>query len=234
MDNALATNLNGDYGMDNEDKYYYAAGIRFEKDKEYTVEDYDALPEGARVELINGVFYEMYPDPEADPTERYVVYPEFDEYDELLRGMAAPSSRHQRILSVLCHKIWSYIEKNKGNCEVFPAPFDVWLKKESKNKVEPDISVICDPDKITEKGCEGAPDWIIEIVSPNNPMNDYIRKLNLYLESGVREYWIVDPIKDQITVYNFEEIRFSPTYYTFNDTVKAGIYDDLFIDFKEI
>ena len=234
MDNALATNLNGDYGMENEDKYYYAAGIRFEKGKEYTVEDYDALPEGARVELINGVFYEMYPDPGADPTERYVVYPEFDEYDELLRGMAAPSSRHQRILSVLCHKIWSYIEKNKGNCEVFPAPFDVWLKKESKNKVEPDISVICDPDKITEKGCEGAPDWIIEIVSPGNPVNDYIRKLNLYLESGVREYWIVDPIKDQITVYDFEEIEISPTYYTFNDTIKAGIYDDLFIDFKEI
>ena len=131
-------------------------------------------------------------------------------------------------------RIGNYIEENGGGCEVYPAPFNVWLKKESKNKVEPDISVICDPDKITEKGCEGAPDWIIEIVSPNNPMNDYIRKLNLYLESGVREYWIVDPIKDQITVYNFEEIGFSPTYYTFNDTVKAGIYDDLFIDFKEI
>ena len=62
----------------------------------------------------------------------------------------------------MCHKIWSYIEQKKGNCEVYPAPFDVWLKKESKNKVEPDISVICDPDKITAKGCEGAPDWIIE------------------------------------------------------------------------
>ena len=119
MDNALATNLNGDHGMENEDKYYYAAGIRFEKDKEYTVEDYDALPEGTRVELINGVFYEMYPDPDADPTERYVVYPEFDGYDELLRGMAAPSTRHQRIVSLMCHKIWSYIEQKKGNLKEY-------------------------------------------------------------------------------------------------------------------
>ena len=234
MDNALATNLNGDHGMENEDKYYYAAGIRFEKDKEYTMDDYDALPEGARVELINGVFYEMYPDPDADPTERYVVYPDFEGYDDLLKGMAAPSTKHQRIVSLMCHKIWSYIEQKKGNCEVFPAPFDVWLKKESKNIVEPDISVICDPDKVTDKGCEGAPDWIIEIVSPNNPENDYIRKLNLYLDSGVKEYWIVDPIKNQITVYNFEEIGIFPSHYTFDDTVKAGIYDDLFIDFKDI
>ena len=80
----------------------------------------------------------------------------------------------------------------------------------------------------------GAPDWIIEIVSPSNPGNDYIRKLNLYRESGVREYWIIDPVKMKISVYEFEKGSSSPQEYTFEDKIKAGIYDDLEIDFSGI
>ena len=220
--------------MENEDKYYYVAGIRFEKDKEYTVADYEALPESVRVELIDGVFYELYPDENSDPPENFVIYPDLDKYYELIKGVGTPSSRHQQILSQVLRRIGNYIEKKGGGCKVYPAPFEVKLKKDAKHTIEPDISVICDPDKITDKGCEGAPDWVIEIVSPSNPSHDYIRKLNLYLDAGVREYWIVDPIKDQISVYNFEETGSAPTYYKFKDTVKAGIYDDLYINFKDI
>lgn len=98
--------------------------------------------------------------------------------------------------------------------------------------VEPDISVICDPNKLTDKGCFGAPDWIIEIVSPGSRWMDYFTKLFKYRTAGVREYWIVDPEKDRILVYNFESENTED--YTFTDSVKAGIYDDLFINFSDI
>ena len=103
---------------------------------------------------------------------------------------------------------------------------------DNKTVVEPDISIICDTAKLTEKGCNGAPDWIIEIVSPSNPSHDYITKLSLYHEAGVREYWIVDPKSKYIHVYNMETGNLD--VYSFNDTVKTCIYDDLFIDFSNI
>ena len=234
MDNTVMNAWDEDRGMENEDRYYYAAGIRFEKAKKYTVEDYEALPEDVRMELIDGVFYEIYSDLNAVPPKDYVIYPYLTEYDGLLTGMAAPSPTHQKIVFQISRRIGNYIEEKGGDCEVYPAPFEVRLKKDDQSVVEPDISVICDPDKITDKGCEGAPDWIIEVVSPGNPGHDYIRKLNLYLDAGIREYWIIDPVKDQITVYNFEETDSAPTYYTFMDVVNSGIYDDLYIDFKEL
>ena len=89
-------------------------------------------------------------------------------------------------------------KKNKGKCEVYTAPFDVKLSESTV--VIPDISVICDSSKLTDKGCSGAPDWIIEIVS-SNAIHDYLLKLNLYQAYGVREYWIVDPKKQSVTVY---------------------------------
>ena len=107
--------------------------------------------------------------------------------------MAPPSTTHQRICGRLHQAIANYIDSNDGNCEVFSAPFAVFLNEDNKTYVEPDISVICEPDKLTERGCTSAPDWIIEIISPGNPEYDYVRKLNLYLDAGVREYWIVDP-----------------------------------------
>ena len=108
------------------------------------------------------------------------------------------------------------------------------LQKNRKTIVEPDISVICDRDKLTDKGCTGAPDWIIEIISPSNPSHDYITKLNLYSDAGVREYWIINPINQSIYVYHLETTQFETTAYTFEDTIKVNIYEDLFIDFSEL
>ena len=96
--------------------------------------------------------------------------------------------------------------------------------------VEPDISVICDPNKLNDKGCNGAPDWIIEIVSPASKRMDYYTKLFKYRTAGVKEYWIVDPDKSRIIVYNFEQSTMDE--YSFTDSVKAGIYNDLLIDFN--
>lgn len=108
------------------------------------------------------------------------------------------------------------------------------LCKDEDTVVIPDISVICDKNKLNERGCLGAPDWIIEIVSPSDTMHDYIDKLYLYHKAGVREYWIVDPQNTAVHVYYLEPVRFNVRTYTFRDTVKAGIYDDLFIDFANL
>ena len=110
---------------------------------------------------------------------------------------------------------------------MFPAPFAVFLNEDNTNYVEPDLSVICDKDKITDRGCNGAPDWIIEIVSPGNKPMDYFTKLFKYRTSGVREYWIVDPTKERVTIYRFENETMEE--YSFGEDVLVGIYEDFFI-----
>lgn len=170
----------------------------------YTTADIYDLPDGHRAELIDGQIYYMAP----------------------------PNRRHQKISSQLHGKIWNYISSKNGSCEVYSAPFAVFLNEDDRNYVEPDISVICDPEKLTDRGCTGAPDWIIEIVSPSSRRMDYFVKLFKYRSSGVREYWIVDPDKKQIIAYDF--INDDMTSYTFADSVKVGIYEDLVIDFAEI
>jgi len=132
----------------------------------------------------------------------------------------------------LSRKIGNYIDDNKGKCEVFAAPFAVYLDEKTNTYVEPDVSVICDSDKLDDRGCKGAPDWIIEIVSPSSRRMDYYTKLFKYRTVGVREYWIVDPTKNQIMVYDFENE--DTEQYTFQDSVKVGIYEDLRIDFTEM
>ena len=170
----------------------------------HTTEEIYALPEGQRAELIDGQIYYMSP----------------------------PDTRHQRISSILSRKIGNYIDANKGKCEVFAAPFAVYLDEKTNTYVEPDVSVICDPDKLDDRGCKGAPDWIIEIVSPASRRMDYYTKLFKYRTAGVREYWIVDPLKEQIMVYDFENE--DTEQYTFQDSIKVGIYEDLRIDFSEM
>ena len=149
-----------------------------------------------------------------------------DQLAELVNGdivmLAAPSTLHQKILSNLLIDIGLYIRKNGGDCSVFPAPFDVKLN--DKNVFEPDISVICDKNKLTEKGCVGAPDWVVEIVSPSTARSDYVRKLNSYLDAGVKEYWIVNPINKNVYVYVFET-GYAPTTYSFSDAIPVWIYD---------
>lgn len=170
----------------------------------YTMEDIYNLPDGQRAELIDGELYMM----------------------------AAPNRVHQRIVMELSFRIRDYIGRNDRDCEVYPSPFAVFLNVNNDIYVEPDISVICDKNKLTDEGCMGAPDWIIEIVSPSSRAMDYNKKLFKYRMAGVREYWIVDLKKQLIMVYNFEHDAFEE--YSFSDKVKAGIYEDFEIDFSEI
>ena len=172
--------------------------------EDYTVEDIYALPEGTRAELIDGQIYYMAP----------------------------LGRRHQNLLFSISRVIADYIDQKGGSCEVDIAPFAVFLNENDKNYVEPDISVICDTSKLNDRGCNGAPDWIIEIVSPASRKMDYFTKLFKYRTAGVREYWIVDPVKNLILIYNFDTS--DSEQYTFTDTIKAGIYEDLYIDFSRI
>lgn len=166
------------------------------KEKTYTIDDIYALRDGERAELIDGRIYFMAP----------------------------PSRRHQRIIVDLSYQIENYIRHNNGTCEVDIAPFAVFLNEDNINYVEPDISVICDLSKLDDKGCHGAPDWIIEIVSPGSRQMDCYKKLFRYRTAGVREYWVVDPDKNIITVYNFEADTMKE--YSFEEDVPAGIYKD--------
>ena len=174
------------------------------QEKNYTTEDIYNLPEGTRAELIDGKIYYMDP----------------------------PTRKHQQLLLSLSRLIADYIDKKGGTCEVDIAPFAVFLNESDKNYVEPDISVICDRNKLNDKGCVGAPDWIIEIVSPGSRKMDYFTKLFKYRTANVREYWLIDPDKDRILVYNFESEDTGD--YSFTDTVQSGIYPDLMIDFRKL
>ena len=174
------------------------------KEKTYTVDDIYALPEDERAELIDGQIYYMAP----------------------------PTRKHQDVSMELSSQIKAYVRSKGGQCKVYAAPFAVYLDESANTYVEPDISVICDKNKLTDKGCKGAPDWIIEIVSPSSKQLDYLVKLLKYQATGVREYWIVDPMKNRTIVYNFEHNSIDE--YSFEDTVPTAIYKDLSIDFKNL
>ena len=165
------------------------------KEEIYTIDDIYALPDGERAELIDGKIY--YVDP--------------------------PSKTHQRISGRLYQAIANYIDSRDGKCEVYAAPFAVFLNEDDKNYVEPDISVICDQSKLDEKGCHDAPDWLIEIVSSSSRSRDYFAKLFKYRMAGAREYWIVDPEKQMVTVYCFEKDIVEQ--YNFGEDIPVGIYE---------
>ncbi len=170
-----------------------------------TLEQYENLPENRRVEVFENVVYDM----------------------------ASPSQIHQTLSMELSNIIYNYIKNKKGLCQVFHAPFDVKLSDKPFTIVQPDIMVICDKDKLDGKRCNGAPDFIIEIVSPSNPADDYIRKLYYYKNYGVREYWIVDPRRRTVTVNYFEDNILS-VQYLFDSIIKVNIFDDLYINFSDI
>ncbi len=168
-----------------------------EKQK-YTSKDYWNLPEDRRAELIDGKFYDMAP----------------------------PSFQHQKLVSELTQLFGSYVKAHNGNCEVIPAPFAVNLEADDKDWVEPDISIICDHSKLTPKGCIGAPDLIVEIVSLSSRKTDYIIKSGKYAIAGVREYWIVDPEKERITIYHYEEDA-APVIYPFSSGFESSVFPGL-------
>lgn len=166
------------------------------KEKKYTAEEFLTFAEtnSGLMELIDGE----------------VVY------------LASPSIIHQRLVMQISFFINHYIKSNKVNCQVFTAPFDIRLN--DNNVVIPDISVINDKSKLSNgKHCNGAPDWIIEVVS-SNEKNDYVDKLYLYEENGVREYWIVDPERHQILVYYFENNNNIMNIYDFSKDIPVNIY----------
>mgnify|MGYP005844324763 CR=1 FL=1 len=173
--------------------------------KVYTSEDYWNLPEGERAELIDGRLY----------------------------AMAPPSRIHQHLVMELAGTIRDFIRSHHGNCQVYPSPFAVNLDADDRNWVEPDISVICDPNKLTDRGCTGAPDLIFEIVSPASRKMDYSLKNAIYSEAGVREYWIVDPAKERVTVYHYEEDA-APVIYSFSQEISVGIYQGLSIKIDDL
>ena len=178
----------------------------------------------------------LQPQPEIMTLEKYEVLPEekrIEVFDGIVYDMASPSQIHQTILTELLVLLRNYIRGKGGNCSVFPAPFDVKLNDKPLTIVQPDIMIICDKDKLDGKRCNGAPDFIIEIVSPGNLSDDYIKKAYYYKNYGVREYWIVDP-KRQIITVNYFEGDLLNIQYSFESTIKVNIYDDLLINFSDI
>ena len=170
--------------------------------------------------------------------EFYNVLPDSDhEIFELIEGeiisQASPSIAHQRLSMALSNKIYNFISSKKGKCEVFSTPKDVKLDEETI--VVPDIFAACDPEKFDKQKYNGAPDWIIEIVSSDRNY-DMFRKLEIYRKAGVREYWIIDPKYSRTIVYYFEDISSKYIYiYPFDTPVPANIYGgELMIDISDI
>ena len=175
--------------------------------KKYTYADYLTWDDDKRCELIDGEVYML----------------------------AAPSSTHQEIFGNLFLELGNYL-KGK-NCKVYPAPYDVRLNAEAEDDtvVQPDISVICDPSKIEERGCKGAPDMVIEILSPSTTRHDQVVKLNQYCKAGVREYWLVDPERRQVQINLLKDgMYINRGYYGDTDTVSVNILDDCQINLADI
>ena len=171
---------------------------------------------------------------------------QFDERVELIKGWIsrmspAPLVRHQLISMELSSEIYTYL-KGKS-CSVFAAPFDVRLTNKRKSLpdksiisvVQPDISVICDIEKLDDKGCVGAPDWIIEILSPGNTKKEMKEKFSVYEENGVREYWVVYPAYFQVQVFDLINDKFvSRCTYVKEDMISVGIFEGFSIDTNQL
>lgn len=167
----------------------------------------------------------VVPDPGKLTAEEYFrLTADREERTELIDGeivaMAQPSRQHQHIAYNMYSEIRAFIRQNNGKCEV-NGEINVFL--DEGNVVVPDVSVTCDPAKLDERGCHGAPDWVVEVLSTNRD-NDLIYKHGLYKSAGVREYWIVDPKNEKTLVYYFEKNDF-PNIYTFETPIPVEIYE---------
>lgn len=169
---------------------------------------------------------------------------QYEEMVELIRGKiykmsAAPRKNHQLISMALSNVIYNYLE-NKP-CQVFAAPFDVILpvRNQAKNKattvIQPDICVICDENKLDDAGCFGAPDWIIEIISPATSKKDLNDKYSIYEEAGVNEYWIVFPLEQIISKYILKNKKYERTEsYIPEDIISPDLFPELKIEVEKI
>ena len=173
---------------------------------EYTLDDYYQIPDDIRVELIDGVIYDM----------------------------GAPTNTHQLISEIVCFKLFTHITTHKGHCIPLISPVDVQLDRDEKTMVQPDVLVVCDRDKVINRCIYGAPDFIMEVLSPSSRYKDMNIKLNKYISAGVREYWIVDPSRKSILVYDLEHSQV-PVIYGFDDKIPVHIWNgECEIDFREV
>lgn len=169
-----------------------------------TVDYIESLPESRRAELIEGRVFDM----------------------------AAPGRFHQEIVSDLTWSIQNYIRGKKGGCKVYPSPFAVYINNDKYNYLEPDVTVVCDRDKLDNKGCHGAPDWVIEVISPSSVWLDCVIKLEKYRISGVRLYWLINPDRRLVNVYDFENK--ASGVYGFDEQIPVSIYPDFGIRMDEL
>jgi len=172
----------------------------------HTVEDYWVLPDDVRVELIDGKFFRM----------------------------ESPSVNHQLVIGEISMQLKLCEKAHPGSCRVIFAPFDVQLDCDRYTMLQPDIIVICDADKLKKGLYFGAPDLIMEILSPSTKKHDSVLKLRKYKDAGVREYWLIDPERKKIIVYHFGDSNIV-NFYDFTDNVPVGISDGkCVIDFREV
>ena len=172
------------------------AAYHTKKQGEYTLEDYYAWPEDERIELIDGIIYDM----------------------------SAPTSTHQSAAGEIYRQAANFIIENKGKCKPFVSPIDVQLDCDNKTMVQPDMIIVCDRNKITDKCIVGAPDFVLEVLSPSTRRKDCIKKLDKYMEAGVREYWMIDVNQKKVIVYQFDSEVY-PVIYGLNQSIPVGIYE---------
>ena len=154
--------------------------------------------------------------------------------------LATPSTDHQLISGELFAQLHAYLKGKK--CKAIQAPFAVRLFEQDGDSldgvdtvVEPDITVVCDRDKLDSKGCKGAPDMVVEILSPSTQRHDRLTKFNLYQRAGVREYWIVDPANQAVQSFVLEDGRYSVKEFgTVGDKMKVNALEDCVIDLSEV
>lgn len=173
-----------------------ASSYGVDKEGPYTIDDYRSLPDEQRVELIDGVFYDM----------------------------SSPTTLHQTIAGEIYRQIANYILENHGSCKPFISPVDVQLDCDEKTMVQPDVIIVCKEEIIEKWGIYGAPDFVVEVLSPSTKRKDCLKKLTKYAEAGVREYWMVDPDKRKIIAYFFEGDLY-PVIFDFDQKVPVRIYD---------
>ena len=177
------------------------------KQGEYTVADYMNYPEDKRIELIDGVIYDM----------------------------AAATSTHQAIAGEIFHQVMSFIFSRKGSCFPLMSPVDVQLDCDDTTMVQPDVLVLCDRSKLKHGRVFGAPDFIVEVLSPATRRKDMTLKLSKYANAGVREYWMVDSQKKSIIVYRFVPEDLIVEIHGFAERVPVGIYNnECVIDFVQV
>ena len=182
------------------------ANYNLEQQNKLTIEDYFDLPDDERVELIDGVIYDM----------------------------GSPTVKHQTIIAEIHAKLREHIRKNRGECVALFSPLDVQVDCSDYTVVQPDVMVVCDRSKLINGRVWGAPDLVIEVLSPSTRRKDMFLKGNKYFEAGVREYWIVDPKNEKIIVNIFEEDAIT-YFYNFDDKIPVSIWNGACeIEFAEI